>query len=155
MDRETRKATNWSSEASSFEELAASQGVCPVTEFETLLGHPSAEDNPSTTSQPCFGRGAGGRWNATGQRSEGQSWRNISLGMSCFPQAGNYAPNGRRSPGRAAERGVRFKLRMRGSPPSAAATSVNHSNDFDAGAVSRKTTRYGNLPRTILRVPNS
>jgi|SRR5215472_10102170 len=28
----------------SFEELAASQGVGPVTEFDALIGHPSAED---------------------------------------------------------------------------------------------------------------
>jgi hypothetical protein len=44
MDRETNKAIARNSETPSFEELAASQGVCPVTEFETLLGHPSAED---------------------------------------------------------------------------------------------------------------
>ena len=44
LDRETSNAIARSSEAPSFEQLAASQGVCPVTEFETLLGRPSAED---------------------------------------------------------------------------------------------------------------
>jgi hypothetical protein len=32
------------SSAGSFEELAASQGVHPVTEFDALLGHPSDQD---------------------------------------------------------------------------------------------------------------
>jgi len=32
------------SETPSFEELAASQGVGPVMEFDRLLGHPSTED---------------------------------------------------------------------------------------------------------------
>jgi hypothetical protein len=44
VDRETSKAIKWNSETPTFEDLAASQGVFPVTEFETLLGHPSAED---------------------------------------------------------------------------------------------------------------
>jgi len=44
VDKETRQAILRNSETPSFEELAGSQGVCPVTEFETLLGHPSAED---------------------------------------------------------------------------------------------------------------
>jgi hypothetical protein len=44
VDRDTTKAVTRNSETLSFEELAALQGVCPVTEFETLLGHPSAED---------------------------------------------------------------------------------------------------------------
>jgi len=30
--------------ASSFEELAAQQGVAPVSDFESLIGHPSPED---------------------------------------------------------------------------------------------------------------
>jgi len=30
--------------AASFEELAASQGARPVTDFDSLLGHPSSED---------------------------------------------------------------------------------------------------------------
>jgi hypothetical protein len=44
VDKETSKAIKWNPETPSLEELAASQGVYPVTEFETLLGHPSAED---------------------------------------------------------------------------------------------------------------
>ena len=42
--KESSKAIHRQSEPPSLEELAASQGVCPVTEFDTLLGHPSAED---------------------------------------------------------------------------------------------------------------
>lgn len=44
VDKETSKAIQWDSEARSFKELAASQAVGLVMELETLLGHPSGED---------------------------------------------------------------------------------------------------------------
>jgi hypothetical protein len=45
VERETIASTKGKSEVtSSFEELAASQGVLPVTDFVALLGHPSSED---------------------------------------------------------------------------------------------------------------
>jgi hypothetical protein len=44
VDRETTKTSKGQSETLSLEELAASQGIKPVTEFDALLGHPSAED---------------------------------------------------------------------------------------------------------------
>jgi hypothetical protein len=45
VERETITSAKGKSEvAASFEELAASQGVRPVTEFDSLLGHPSPED---------------------------------------------------------------------------------------------------------------
>jgi len=46
------------SETPSFEELAASQGVGPVMEFDRLLGHPSTEDESVDDFSACFGRGA-------------------------------------------------------------------------------------------------
>jgi len=56
VDKETRQAILRNSETPSFEELAGSQGVCPVTEFETLLGHPSAEDDAGFRSLSLFFR---------------------------------------------------------------------------------------------------
>ena len=45
MEHKGTKRTVLGSEAElSFEELAARQGVQPVTDFDGLLGHPSAED---------------------------------------------------------------------------------------------------------------
>jgi hypothetical protein len=44
VERETIKTTKGKPEAPSFEELAACQGVRPLTEFDALLGHPSGED---------------------------------------------------------------------------------------------------------------
>jgi hypothetical protein len=43
VKRETVKPAKAEMEPS-FEELAASQGVGPVAEFDSVLGHPSAED---------------------------------------------------------------------------------------------------------------
>jgi len=44
VKREMIPTTNGKSEAPSFEELAASQGIRAVTEFDDLLGHSSSED---------------------------------------------------------------------------------------------------------------
>jgi hypothetical protein len=45
VEKDAIRATAQRSEASpGFEELAARQGVRPVTEFDAILGHPSAED---------------------------------------------------------------------------------------------------------------
>ena len=44
MSIERDKALENDLETGSFEELAASQGVSPVTEFEALLGHAASED---------------------------------------------------------------------------------------------------------------
>jgi len=45
VEEKTTKTSRLESEAAlSFEELAAQQGVQPVTDFEALLGHPSAGD---------------------------------------------------------------------------------------------------------------
>jgi hypothetical protein len=45
VEHKGTKRTVLGSEAElSFEELAARQGVQPVTDFDALLGHPSAED---------------------------------------------------------------------------------------------------------------
>jgi hypothetical protein len=39
-----KNALEDASQERSFQELAASQGVVPVTQFDALVGHPSAED---------------------------------------------------------------------------------------------------------------
>jgi hypothetical protein len=44
VNRQSKKADDTYTERCSLEELAVSQGVQPVTEFETLLGHPSSDD---------------------------------------------------------------------------------------------------------------
>lgn len=44
VKREMIPTTNGKSEAPSFEELAASQGIRAVAEFDDLLGHPFSED---------------------------------------------------------------------------------------------------------------
>jgi len=44
VEEETSKAITSNSRSSSFEELAMSQGILPVVEFDALCGHPSAED---------------------------------------------------------------------------------------------------------------
>ena len=38
------RTPNRQTDAASLDELAASQGVIPVTDFDSLLGHPSSED---------------------------------------------------------------------------------------------------------------
>ena len=45
VEKEENKAANQNSDAPSFADLAAGQGVRPVTDFDTLLGHPSPEDD--------------------------------------------------------------------------------------------------------------
>lgn len=44
MEKETIQKSIGNPPAPVIEELAASQGVRPVMEFDSLLGHPSAED---------------------------------------------------------------------------------------------------------------
>jgi hypothetical protein len=44
VERDTAKTAEDNSQVSAFEALAASQGVCPVVDFDVLLGHHSAED---------------------------------------------------------------------------------------------------------------
>ena len=44
MNKAEKNALQDPSQARSFEELAALQGVRPVAEFQLLVGHPSAED---------------------------------------------------------------------------------------------------------------
>jgi hypothetical protein len=44
VDKDATKGGAGLSESASFEELAASQGVPPVTDFDALLGLASAED---------------------------------------------------------------------------------------------------------------
>jgi len=44
VEKDTTRITAGTFEALPLEELAARQGVGPVTDFDALLGHPSAED---------------------------------------------------------------------------------------------------------------
>ena len=44
VERESIQTPNEKSAATALDELAASQGVHPVTEFDSWLGHPSVED---------------------------------------------------------------------------------------------------------------
>ena len=44
MDKERIHTLTLKSDAADLAELAAAQGVSPVTDFDSLLGHPSSED---------------------------------------------------------------------------------------------------------------
>jgi len=44
VEKDTIRAAQHSEASHGFEELAARQGVRPVTDFDSILGHPSGED---------------------------------------------------------------------------------------------------------------
>jgi hypothetical protein len=71
VEKDRILATQVKSDAAGLDDLAVSQGVSLVTDFDALLGHPASEDESVDEFSAMLRE-----WRSEGT-SEGRNWRNI------------------------------------------------------------------------------